>query len=233
MNGHVMLTGGKNLGVARCRWVLESELLELRQQLRNQLHALLQGPGVIAAVRTRLEQLIATLTEQIVEVEAEIAATLQQDAEWAAAAARLEANTGSGRLTAACLVVTTLTFRVCPSAAVALGYAGLAPLWYASGTSVDRRRLGQRGKRRLRTADDRARLRAAQHTPSSGVFDEQLWAAGKQPKVARCGAASKLLRIAWALAGKRAVFDPQDAQRAVEGATPGSAAWAGERPGTA
>ena len=37
-------------------------LRDLRQPVRNQLHALVQGPVVIAAVRTRMAQLIATLT---------------------------------------------------------------------------------------------------------------------------------------------------------------------------
>jgi len=96
-------------------------LLDLRQQLRNQLHALVQGPVVIAAVRTRMQQLIATLSAQIEEVEAEIAPALQQDADWAAAATRLQTIKGIGLLTAAWIVVTTVNFRGCPSADAAVG----------------------------------------------------------------------------------------------------------------
>jgi hypothetical protein len=51
--------------------------LDLRQQVRNQLHALEQGPVVIAAVRQRMEILLATLTAQIKEVEKEITPVLQ------------------------------------------------------------------------------------------------------------------------------------------------------------
>lgn len=192
-------------------------LLDLRQQVRNQLHALVQGPVVIAAVRTRMEQLIATLCAQIVEVEAEIAPALQQDAEWAAAAARLETIKGIGLLTAAWLVVTTVNFRVCPSADAAVGYAGLAPMPYDSGTSVHgRRRIGHRGNRRLRTALYMATLSATQHNPIIREFYERLRAAGKLKKVARCAAARKLLRIAWAVAVKRQVFDPRYGQRGLE-----------------
>lgn len=177
---------------------------------------------MIAAVRTRMEQLIVTLTDQITEVEAEIAPALQQDAEWAAAAARLETIKGIGLLTAAWLVVTTVNFRVCPSADAAVGYAGLAPMPYDSGTSVHgRRRIGHRGNRRLRTALYMATLSAAQHNPIIREFYERLRAAGKQTKVARCAAARKLLRIAWAVAVKGQVFDPAYGQRAVSG---GSAA---------
>jgi len=55
--------------------------------VRNQLHALVQGPLVVAAVRTRMEQLITTLSEQIAAVEAESEPALRQDQAWAAAAA--------------------------------------------------------------------------------------------------------------------------------------------------
>jgi transposase len=184
-------------------------LLDLRQQVRNQLHALVQGPVVIAAVRERMEQLIATLSEQIAEVEAEIAPALQQDAAWSAAASKLQTIKGIGMLTAAWIVVTTLNFRVCPSADAAVGYAGLAPMPYESGTSVrGRRRIGHRGNGRLRSALYMASLSAAQHNPIIRAFYTRLRAAGKLKKVARCAAARKLLRIAWAVAVKGQVFDP-------------------------
>jgi transposase len=184
-------------------------LIDLRQQVRNQLHALSQNPVVIASVRARMEQLISTLTDQLAAVEAEIAPALCQDAEWAAAAARLQTITGIGLLTASWLVVTTVNFRVCPSADDLVGYAGLAPMPYDSGTSVHgRRRIGHRGNRRLRTALYMATLSATQHNPLIKAFYQRLRAAGKLKKVARCAAARKLLRIAWAVAVKGQVFDP-------------------------
>jgi transposase len=192
-------------------------LLDLRQQVRNQLHALIQGPVVIAAVRTRMEQVIALLTVQIKAVEAEIAPALQQDADWAAAARHLRTIKGIGLLTAAWIVVTTVNFRVCPSADAAVGYAGLAPMPYESGSSVrGRRRIGHRGNGRLRTALYLASLSAAQHNPLIKAFYARLRAAGKQSKVARCAAARKLLRIAWAVAVKGQVFDPQYGQHGSE-----------------
>lgn len=191
-------------------------LLDLRQQVRNQLHALSQGPVVIAAVRMRMERLLTTLTEQIAEVEAEIGPSLRQDDAWAAAAARLMTITGIGLLTSAWIVVTTVNFRLCPSADDLVGYAGLAPMPYDSGTSVHgRRRIGHRGNRRLRSALYMATLSAAQHNPIIKAFYDRLRAGGKLKKVARCAAARKLLRIAWAVAVKGQVFDPAYGQRAV------------------
>ena len=61
------------------RLAQRDDLLNLRQQVRNQLHALDQHPKVIKAVRTRMENLLSTFQAQIDEVEVEIAAALSQD----------------------------------------------------------------------------------------------------------------------------------------------------------
>jgi len=139
-------------------------LLGLRQQVRNQLHALQQGAVVIAAVRQRMERLITTLSAQIAEVDAEIGPVLQQDAAWTKAAARLQSITGSGLLSAAWLLVTTLNFSVCATPDAATAYAGLAPYVGDSGTSVRTHpRIGHTGNRRLRTALSMATLSCGPH----------------------------------------------------------------------
>ncbi len=63
-------------------------LITLHTQVRNQLHALLHQPVVVASVRAQLEALSQHLTLQIAEIERELTATVAQDAAWAAAAAR-------------------------------------------------------------------------------------------------------------------------------------------------
>jgi len=184
-------------------------LLSLRQQVRNQLHALQQGPVMIAAVRQRMESLITTLSAQIAEVDAEIGPVLQQDVAWAKAAALLQSITGIGLLTAAWLVVTTLNFTVCATADAAAAYAGLAPYVGDSGTSVRKHpRIGHTGNRRLRTALYMATLSAARTNPPIKAFYDRLRAAGKPKKVARCAAARKLWHLAWAVATKDQEFDP-------------------------
>ena len=184
-------------------------LLEMRQQLRNQLHALSQGPVVIAAVRTRMETLIATLTSQAEEVESEINEALQMDAAWAAAAERLQSIKGIGALTAGWLLVTTLNFTHCRTAEAATAYAGLAPVARESGSSVrGRRNIGHAGNARLRTALYMATLSAAQHNPVITTFYKRLREAGKPKKVARCAAARKLLHVAFAVVTKEQRFDP-------------------------
>lgn len=189
-------------------------LQSMQRQVRNQLHALEQGPVVIAPVRERMEALIATLAEQLAAVDAEIGAALGQDEAWAAAARRLQNITGIGVITAGWLLVTTLNFTACDSPEAPTAYAGLAPQPRQSGTSVrGHPRIGHTGNARLRTALYLATLSAAQHNPLIKVFYDRLRAAGKPMKVARCAAARKLLHLAWAVGRGGQAFDPTYAQR--------------------
>ena len=186
-------------------------LVAARTQFRNQLHALVQQPVVIASVRTRLETLIASLTEEIATIEQEIAGALQQDEAWAAAAARLATISGFGTLTVAWILTTTVNFTRTVTPEAAANYAGLAPQLRQcqSGSSGRRRpRVGQGGNAHLRRALYMATLSAVHHNPVIVAFYQRLCAAGKPRKVALCAAAHKLLRIAWAVATKKEDFDP-------------------------
>ncbi len=188
-------------------------LLDLRTQVRNQLHALQHGPVVIATVRERMEELIATFDAQLDVVDAEIRAVIVQDEEWAAAATRLQTIPGIGLLTAAWLLTTTLNFTTCPTPEAAAAYAGLAPYERRSGTSVRAYpTIGHTGNGRLREALYMATLSATRHNPLIKPFFDRLRAAGKPRKVARCAAARKLLHIAWAVATKGQVFNPLHGQ---------------------
>jgi transposase len=109
------------------RLVQRDSLLQLRQQVRNQLHALNHQPNVVAAVRARLEKLIDSLTEQVKEVDAELELVLMQDQAWAASAKHLQTVSGFGPVVIAWLLVATLNFTLCESAQALTAYAGLAP----------------------------------------------------------------------------------------------------------
>jgi len=184
-------------------------LIEIRQQLLNQLHALTQCPQIIASVHTRMKQLVASLTKQIMEVEAELDEALTLDPTWATSATRLQTITGIGSLTAAWLLVTTLNFTICDTAEELTAYAGLAPHPFQSGTCVHgRASIGHTGNAALRTAIYLATLSAAQYNPVIKTFYDRLRAAGKPMKVARCAAARKLLHIAFAVVKNGEDFDP-------------------------
>ena len=194
-------------------------LIGLRQQVRNQRHALVQLPVVIPAVRARMEELIATFDAQIATIEREITQILPRDAGWAASAALLVSIAGIGVLTAAWLLVTTLNFTIGATPEAVTAYAGLAPVPKESGTSVrGRGASGHGGNKRLRTALYRATLSATRYNPPIKAFYERLRAAGKPTKVARCAAARKLLHVAWAVVRTGRAFDPLYAQQRQEAA---------------
>lgn len=197
----------------RQRLLARDALITMRQQARNQRHALLQWPVVIASVRQHLDAVIADLDGRIDGLEAEIAAVLTESA-WAASVGYLTSAPGIGLLTAAWLLVTTLNFTLCTNPAAATAYAGLAPMPRESGRSVrGRRSIGHAGNARLRTALYMATLSAAQHNPLIKPFYNRLVAAGKLKVVARCAAARKLLHLAWALVTKQQHFDPSKQQQ--------------------
>lgn len=183
-------------------------LMQMRQQFRNQVHALTQCPTVIPTVRTRMEQRIETLTKQMIEVETEPNVVLALDPLWTASATRLQTIPGIGPLTAIWLLVTTLNFTLCNTVEELTAYAGLAPHPFQSGTSVHgRARIGHTGKAALRTAVSLATLSAAQYNPVIKTFYDRLRAAGKPMKVARCAAARKLLHLAFAVVKNEEDFD--------------------------
>ncbi len=195
------------------RLAQRDDLLNLRQQVRNQLHALVQHPTVIPEVRARMEHLLTTFEAQLVEVEAEITTALCQESAWSAAAQRLQSIKGVGWVTAAWVLVTTLNLTSCDTVDSLTAYAGLAPMPRQSGSSVwHRPSIGHTGNGRLRTAFYMATLSAAQHNPVIKAFYTRLREGGKPEKVARCAAARKLLHIAWAVVKKDQRFDPHYAQ---------------------
>ncbi len=200
----------------RQRLVARDGLLAMRTQARNQRHALLQWPVVVAGVRQHLDELIADLDRRVAALEAEIAAVLK-DSVWAESLACLTSAPGIGLVTAAWLLVGTLNFALCAGPEALTAYAGLAPVPRESGRSVrGRPAIGHDGHGRLRTALYMATLSAARYNPAIKAFYQRLRTAGKPMKVARCAAARKLLHLAWALGTKRQRFDLNRGQQRQE-----------------
>jgi transposase len=200
----------------RQRLIIRDGLLSMRDQARNQRHALLQWPVVVEAVLEQLDGLITDLEMRLSTLDAEIAQILV-DGVWAEEATLLLSITGFGVVTTAWLLVGTLNFTACASAEAAAAYVGLVPLARESGSSVrGRAQIGHGGHARLRTALYMATLSAARFNPAIQATYQRLRAAGKPPKVARCAAARKLLHLAFAVVTKRQPFDPHYQTRTVE-----------------
>jgi transposase len=189
------------------RLLHRDNLVDMRTQLRNQLHAVEQLPVVVASIQASIEHVLTTLDEQITALEKEIAVALKMDAEWARVAKRVQSIPGIGPLTTAWLLAVTNNFTLCSSPEALVSYVGLAPQPYQSGTSVARRpHVGHQGQKRLRTALYMAAVAAARWNPRTRPLYERLRAAGKPPKVALCAVARKLIHIAWAVAKKDQMF---------------------------
>lgn len=187
----------------RQRLTARDALVTMRQQTRNQRHALLQWPVVVASVQQHLDAVITDLDARIADLEREIASVLVAS-DWAESLACLTSAPGIGLLTAAWLLVSTMNFTLCATPEAATAYAGLAPMPHNSGTSVrGRAGIGHGGQGRLRTALYMATLAAVRYNPALTAFYTRLRAAGKPIKVARCAAARKLLHLAWALVTKQ------------------------------
>ena len=201
----------------RQRLTARDGLVSLRQNARNQLHALRQWPVQVTAALEPIEQSITALDRQIGDLETAIAQVLR-DGAWATSAELMQTITGIGPLTTAWVLVLTVNLQRCPTAEAAANYAGLVPLPRESGTSVrGRGQIGHDGNARLRTALYRATINAARFNPSIKRFYERLRAAGKPAKVARCAAARKLLLLIYAVVNNRRPFDPAYGQAAVGG----------------
>lgn len=191
------------------RLAQRDSLLNLRQQVLNQQHALNQEPVTVPTVLARQQELIALLDGQLAAVEAELQTLVAADTAWAASIRLLQTIPGVGLVTATWLVVATLNFTSCVDAPNATAYAGLAPAVRQSGTSVrGRAQIGHTGDSRLRTALYMASLSAARYNPAVRAQYERLRAAGKPVKVARCAAARKLLHQMWAIGTSQRPFDP-------------------------
>lgn len=187
----------------RQRLTARDALVAMRQQTRNQRHALLQWPVVVASVRDHLDDVIVMLDTRIADLETEIAAVLAAS-DWAESLRYLTSAPGIGLLTAAWLLVSTMNFTLCATPEAATAYAGLAPMPHSSGTSMrGQARIGHGGHGRLRTALYMATLAAVRYNPAIKAFYARLRATGKPSKVARCAAARKLLHLAWALVTKQ------------------------------
>lgn len=183
-------------------------LVEMRQTVRNQRLDRHQRPCVIEPIEHRQMQLLDHLDACIREIDRELETLLQVDPHWHQAATRLRSIPGIGLLSAAWLLVATHGFTTDHQADQLVSYLGLAPHPLHSGTSRRSHRALGGGHARARRVLYQAALSAVRFNPSIKAFYVRLLASGKPVKVARCAAARKLVRIAFAVVTKEQPFDP-------------------------
>jgi transposase len=190
------------------RLTRRDDVLDIKTQEMNRLHALRQNPHADASILDRLERHIAYLQAEIDTLDRELADLLTGDHAWAAAARRLRTIPGIGLIAAAWILAATHCFAYCDTPEQAAAFAGLVPYRRESGSSRHGHRpVGRGGHAALRKTLYMATLAAARHNPCVKPLYDRLLMRGKPNKVARVASARKLMVIAWAVVVKERDFD--------------------------
>lgn len=185
------------------------DLIAIKTQEANRLHALRRNPRAEPTVLDRLERHLAFLQTEIDLLTQELTALLTADHAWAAAARHLLTIPGVRVMVAAWILVATHCFAQCDTPEQAAALAGVVPHRQESGSSRRGfRPVGRTGHASLRSALYMASLSAARSNPCIHPFYDRLRARGKSTKVAHVAAARKLMHIAWAVVVKDRDFDP-------------------------
>jgi len=196
------------------RLAQREDLLAVRTQERNRLHALRHHPHADPSVIERFARHLRFLAAEIEALNREIRSLLLGDHAWSAAARRLIAIPGIGLITAAWILVATHAFARCQGPEQAAAFAALVPHLQQSGSSRrGHRSVGGGGHAPLRRALYMAAVSATRFNRPIQVFYQRLLRRGKPKKLALVAAARKLLHIAWAVVVKQRDFDPDYAFR--------------------
>lgn len=193
------------------RLVERDSLVDMRQIVRNQLHSLRRRTKPDPDVVERKQGLVDLINSQIKAIDREPEHCLNKS-EWCTQASYLRSINGIGLLSVAWLLVITNGFSTCDDAEQLASYLGVVPHPNQSGSSRrGHKPTALRGHARARRVLYQASVSAAVHNSAIKAFYERLIARGKHVKVARIAATRKLIHIAFAVATKKQLFDPNHA----------------------
>lgn len=183
------------------------DLQQTRQQQLNRLEA-----ASTQVVRQQLQQHIAFLDEQIVQLKQQLQAHLEQHPDLKAQVALLTSIPGIGLLTAARLVSEIRSFQSFANVRQLVAYVGLDPTRHDSGRSVrGGHSISRKGRAALRAALYLPAIVAKRHNPHLRAFAQRLQANGKLPKQIVVAVMRKLLHLVYAVLKSGRAFDPNHA----------------------
>lgn len=188
------------------RLVERDSLVEMRQMVRNQLHALKQRTHIDPAVEMRKQGIIDTFDCQIKVIDNELEQWIAKS-EWRKQATYLRSIKGIGLISASWLLVVTNGFTTSEDAQQLASYLGLVPHPNHSGSSKrGYKPTSLHGHARARRVLYQASVSAASFNPIIKRFYQRLIANGKHVKVARVAATRKLVHLAFAVVTKECLF---------------------------
>ena len=180
----------------RCRAGVSAKRASLRQVLKG-----------VAELQSRFAQLDKQFDELLQDIDARVAALVQQDRQLQAKCAAMRTITGIGAQGSAVLAAVFGRIGFANADAV-VAYSGLDPRANDSGGKTGRRRISKRGSPELRRQMYMAAFSAA-HSKALGPLYRSIKAKGFKPTQALVILARKLLRVAWAVWRSGEPFDPK------------------------
>jgi transposase len=167
-------------------------LIEMRVQEDNRL----QGPGV-DEVRASIETMIAAITQQIAQLDAEIADTIDQDPNLRADRELLESIPGIGERVATTLLGELPNLKEFHSGKSVAAFVGLCPRELRSGSSVSASWVSKAGNAQVRRVLYMPAVVAMRHNPILTAFATRLRENGKRPKQIIVAIMRRLLVLAY------------------------------------
>lgn len=167
--------------------------------------------ALVGAADAAMAAVMATIKQQIAEIETAIVEAIAADPLLRTRHALLVSIPGIGTLSAAIILVEMPEPQVLGSARAAAAYAGLNPSRCTSGSSIDRpTRISRIGNATLRRALYFPALSALTHNPLVKALRERLAAkAGFKPKQIIAAAMRKLLHLCYGVLKTGERFDPK------------------------
>lgn len=178
----------------RCRAGVADKRCALRQLLRDM-------PSLAGSIHGLQQQFDALLAD----IDAQIAAAVDEDAEFSSRCSKLRTITGIGAQGSAMLAALFSRFPFANADAV-VAYTGLDPRPDDSGDKRGKRHISKRGSPELRRQLYLAAFSAA-HSNALGPLYRSIKAKGFKPTQALVILARKLVRVAWAVWKSGKTFD--------------------------
>jgi transposase len=161
-----------------------------------------------AIVTTSIREVIATLDEQIAQVERKVRQHFDDHPDLKRRRDLLTSIPGIGETTAGSILSEIPHLDRFQSAKAVAAFAGLSPRERRSGTSIHgRTRLCKTGNARVRKALYMPAMVALRFNPTLGIFAERLLAAGKHKRLIIGAVMRKLLVLAYSILRSGVAFD--------------------------
>jgi transposase len=178
-------------------------LIEMRTQELNRLEA----PGT-ENVQQSIRKLIATLDEEIDELEAQIKQTIDDDDDLKGKRDLIQSIDGIGPITSSTLLAETPHIEKFESAKALAAFAGVCPQTRESGKSTSSSRTTKIGNRAIRKVLFMAALAALRRNPVIQAFADRLRERGKRKMEIVVAAMRKLLVLVFGVLKTGKPFDP-------------------------